>query len=456
MKDKAQTRLSLKKQIRRRLLSAKYRLVGPRNAALPVAGEPAYTSVELERVNWTRRVNLVKHCAAHVPYYRALFQRIGFHPNDLTNNTVFEQLPILEKDQVREHFQRITTQDASPRLRRLAATGGSTGQPLRVYLDKRFPAYAIASRILHWWGVDPSDNSGYLYRAIPEGARRLLATLAIYPTRRAYIHSADMTLSKMRVFYEQLIRLRVSYLVGYVGAIDTFHQFLVAEHLAIPTLRAVWTTASPLPRFKLKTLDAVYGCPVYTQYGCVEVPFLAAECECRAGLHVFSDIRHIEVIKDSATTTATEGIGDLLVTDLTNYVFPLLRYRAGDRGRLLAHRCKCGRPYPLIDYVLGRTTDNIVLPDGTSIPGEYWTTIFDDWPHAIRAFQVHQNRDYTVEIRIEPAGPFWENAVREVSRSLDIRTQRQLRIEFRRQPVCVNDNGKTRYITSDVTSKTTR
>jgi len=296
-----------------------------------------------------------------VPYYRELFRRIGFHPDDLVSDKVLTQLPILEKDDVREQLDRMIAERLSPRFRRPAATGGSTGRPLKVYLDTRFPTHLLASRILNWWGVDPSDNSGYLYRAVPQGMKKAFTAIGLYPTRREYLHSADMTLAKMRRFYETLRRLRAIYLVGYVGAVDAFGQFLAAADLQIPTLKAIWTTAAPLPRFKQRLLDDIYGCPVYTQYGCVEVPFLAAECQCRCGLHIFSDIRHVEVISQAGSHAESNEVGDIVVTDLTNYVCPMLRYRVGDRGRLLASECKCGRPYPLMDYVQGRTSDNIYL-----------------------------------------------------------------------------------------------
>jgi phenylacetate-CoA ligase len=444
----AQPRASVSGRFRRLFLAAKHvRYTGQSARALRVDND--LDATELREMSWARRLSLVRHCWSHVPYYQHLFRRIGFHPNDLTDETVFAQLPILEKDDIRENMQRLLAENVPARFRRASATGGSTGQPLKVYLDSRFPNHSLASRMLHWWGVDPSDNSGYLYRAVPEGVKRVATSIALYPTRRVYLHSASMTPARMRKFYQDLIRLKVSYLVGYVGGIDAFGEFLAAEKQSIPTLKAIWTTAAPLPRFKQRLLDTIYGCRVFTQYGCVETPFLAAECQCRCGLHIFSDIRHLEVLPGEGDQSTAEEVGDILVTDLTNYVFPLLRYRVGDRGRLLPGSCECGRPYPLMDYVQGRVTDNIYLADGSVIPGEYWTTIFDDWPDAVKAFQVQQSADYSVVIRYEPGARNTETAVRSVRQVLESRTQGQLNIEFCQGSVCVNDNGKTRYVVSE-------
>jgi len=77
----------------------------------------------------------------------------------------------------------------------------------------------------------------------------------------------------------------------------------------------------------------------------------------------------------------------------------------------MAGECNCGRAFPRLDYVKGRTSDRIRLPDGTSIPGEYWTTIFDDWPGAVKAFQVHQAGDWSVNVRYQPVGPQCDDAI---------------------------------------------
>ena len=55
---------------------------------------------------------------------------------------------------------------------------------------------------------------------------------------------------------------------------------------------------------------------------------------------------------------------DIVITDLTNRVFPLIRYRLGDRGALLEERCACGNPLPRMMPPDGRTTDLIRLPSG--------------------------------------------------------------------------------------------
>jgi phenylacetate-CoA ligase len=67
--------------------------------------------------------------------------------------------------------------------------------------------------------------------------------------------------------------------------------------------------------------------------------------ECDAGsLHVYADHVHVEIY-DGDVPANPGAFGDIVLTSLRNRAMPLVRYRVGDRGRLLADRCRCGLPH---------------------------------------------------------------------------------------------------------------
>ena len=47
---------------------------------------------------------------------------------------------------------------------------------------------------------------------------------------------------------------------------------------------------------------------------------------------------------------------------------PFIRYRTGDVGAYSSEKCVCGRNYPLLKRVEGRTYEYIVATDGSLIP----------------------------------------------------------------------------------------
>lgn len=408
------------------------------------------SSVELAELNWWRRCDLVRLCAEKIPFYRDRFKAIGFEFGDLKTEEDFQRLPILEKEDIREHSNDLFNPDFDRESLTVATTGGTTGLPLKTYNDPHVHLSSMSWRMLGWWGVTPADNSAYLYRAVPTGMHKLKTDIALWPTQRAYIAAADMTLDRMECFYRKLLRIQPKYLVGYVGAIDEFSRFLESREYQIPSLKVVWTTSAPLPESKRSQYQRVFSCPVYTQYGSCEFYWIAAECKEQNGLHIGTDIRHVDVV-DGTVPVGSGQFGDLLVTNLTNYAFPLLRYRVGDRGRLLKHNCSCGLPFPMMDYVKGRVSDSIRFRDGTTIPGEYWTTIFDDFTDSVKAFQVLQKSDYSLVISYEAIeGADATMAVNVVGSRIREKLRERIPLSFRQCDVSANDNGKLRFVVSEL------
>ena len=95
----------------------------------------------------------------------------------------------------------------------------------------------------------------------------------------------------------------------------------------------------------------------------------------------------------------------------------------------------------------------ICLPDGGAIPGEYWTTIFDSYTDSIKSFCVHQAKDYSITINYEPfPGVNCDHIIQAVNGKLSKRVGSHIPLTFRLGNVDVNDNGKTRFVVSEIKS----
>jgi phenylacetate-CoA ligase len=107
------------------------------------------------------------------------------------------------------------------------------------------------------------------------------------------------------------------------------------------------------------------GAPVFEHYGSREFGMIAAECEYHGGLHVNPAAAYVEL----RPVDGTQDLCDLIVTDLLNYGMPLIRYKIDDCTTTQSAQCRCGRGYPLMPPIVGRTTDVFCLPDGSLVPG---------------------------------------------------------------------------------------
>ena len=81
------------------------------------------------------------------------------------------------------------------------------------------------------------------------------------------------------------------------------------------------------------------------------------------GLHLFEDQVLLEVVDDEyRPVPAGEPGSRLLITNLFNRTQPLIRYELNDLLTVSPDPCPCGRPFPLLKSVEGRSDDVLEMP----------------------------------------------------------------------------------------------
>jgi phenylacetate-CoA ligase len=256
-------------------------------------------------------------------------------------------------------------------------------------------------------------------------------------------------------FIEGFESIRPQLLHGYVGAVDQLATWLLARHRQVPPPKAVWVTSAPLSEVQRERIERAFGAPVYDQYGCCEVYWLAAQCPARGPLHMFHDVRRIEFLGDDFKPVSDGELGRVAITDLENRLFPLIRYMNGDMARRVPRLCSCGVTLPLMSSVLGRVTDRFFLPGGDSLSGEYLTTLFDDCVELVQRFQVRQKADYSIDLLVVPATEERPAmlALERIRERLEHKVNRAVPVSLKLVSEIPSKGGKLQYVVSEVGSR---
>jgi phenylacetate-CoA ligase len=406
---------------------------------------------ELHTLQWIAKRDILRHAFDTVPFYRKRFAALGLHPDDIRTAEDWPLVPVLTRaDIISAGDSLISSAVRRTRLRRVT-TGGSSGVPVEVFHDREFPAETLSWRMLSWWGVPPGAHAAHAYRLTRSSALQRAGNFLLWwPTRRIWFDASQMTPSRVDRFMREYRRLRPALVLGYVGAVHHLARHISDRGLTVPAPTAVWVTAAPITAAARFEIAAAFGAPVYDQYGCSEIHSIAAQCARQEHLHIHADARAVEIISDENAAVEYGQVGRVVVTDLTNYVFPLLRYENGDRGQLASHSCECGNELPLMAPVQGRSSDVLWLSDGSAIAGEFLTTIFDDHPRAVRGFQVVQAPDLSITVRYVPSGSgdIIEQALAHVRQLLESRTQGTVAVRTEMVDEISSDRGKSRFVVS--------
>lgn len=400
--------------------------------------------------------HLLQHANQHCPYYRNLWAEAGIKTSRIQDLSDFARLPLLEKQQIRDHrLQLRATRYPQPLMSK--ATGGSTGVPLTFDLDRRSLERRCAAtfRGYNWAGAGPGSKQFYLW-GVPLDAQpawrvwkdRLYNVIQ----RRRVVSSFTLSEESAPAILDSLNRYRPDVIVAYTGALYQFARLLAELRLRPCSPRSLIVGAEKLHGFQRELIESVFAAPVFETYGSREFMLIGAECPKHSGLHLAAEQQYVEILDDDGRPTPPGEIGNVVVTDLYNYGMPFIRYVTGDQAVAGFEACGCGRGLPLLREVRGRRLDAIHTPDGRNVPGEFFPHLMKDYA-GVRQFQVLQTSLDQLELRVVLA-PAWTDADRRsVLHSVSRTVGPHVTVRWRAVPsIELTRAGKHRVVVSHVAS----
>ncbi|SDM55643.1 phenylacetate--CoA ligase family protein [Kriegella aquimaris] len=390
------------KSFSRAVFSFKTKVLKPNINKLYQNAEAALQVADISELNFKKRQNLLEHACMHSHFYKEKYAGLPFTEEGIKSEEDFFEIPPLTRAELQANFKTIKADNVGWLQYRKASTSGSTGLPISVLHDRRYPAMLIRWRIQSWWGVQPWENQAFVYRFERSFSERLKNKTLLWPTKRIFLAAADLNSEKINKFVRDFNRLKPTLLQGFVDIMFEFALYLLDNNIKIHPPKMVWVTSAPLFQEQRELMEKAFGAPVCDQYGNTEILVIAAECPEQKGLHVMHDTAHVEFVDENNRPVPPNTTGKILLTDLTNFAFPLIRYEIGDRGRYMENSCSCGRPLPLMENIKGRQTVNIKTPSGLLIRGEHLMAMFDGYMKVFREIQLCQEADFSVCIDYVP------------------------------------------------------
>lgn len=333
----------------------------------------------LEAYSRGRLLAIVRHAAQASPYYREAFAGIA-----LGDDLDVSALPTLDKATMLEHWDAIVTDqrlrladvervlDASTSDElylgryRTMASGGTTGRR-GVFVYSTEDWREVLGGVVRW----TSDYIG----AAPRLPRRLRQATVLAGSPQ---HMTARMARSLDVGVHRFLRLDArSPIDELVPALNAFRPEALSAYASVAAMLADEQLAGRLriaPRLvstssEVRTPEmherivAAWGAQPFDGYASTETGMLASDCDRHAGMHVFEDLVHVEVVDDAgrAVPDGTPG-SRMFVTNLINRTLPLIRFELTDLVTIAPEPCPCGRPFKLIAALDGRTDDVLSLP----------------------------------------------------------------------------------------------
>jgi phenylacetate-CoA ligase len=377
---------------------------------------------ELERVQLASLHVLLAHAGRHVPYWRELFDRLGFDPRDVRKASDLAALPVLTREIIHERYEDLVDPALhASNIRK--GTSGTTGVPLKFEYCNQSEAWRQATRIrgYDWAGLRlglPTVHYWGMGAGVPDGLAGQKMKLDRALKRELYIDAARQDEGSMQAFADLLARTKPRAIVAYTQALAIFARWAVDRgRRDWPDTRIVCAAEPLLPHDRVALVSA-FGPHVFETYGSRETMLVSAECDAHDGMHLSEENLLVELSRDGAPVAPGED-GDVLVTDLHNFGMPFIRYANGDMAtRASDVRCACGRSLAKLMRVDGRRTDTLHDAAGRPVPGMVFISLLQSAKQMMRAFQVVQKKSGAIELRIVRGREFEEEAFADMLRRL--------------------------------------
>ena len=378
---------------------------------------------ELQAARMARFTRLVGHAYKEVPYYRALFDSVGFKPGHLKQLADLRVVPVTTRERLQEisRDELISRAVRSNRLR-ASRTSGSTGTPIAVYRTRQesWSRKMLTLRTFLHNGLRCNDHvvtisrraSGasfeWFHKRWPVGALRNL-----------WFHEEPEQIIRC------LQRLQPTVIYGFASNLAIIADLMLRQGIDDIRPRLLATSSDQLTAGYRGLLARAFHSEPLDLYNCTELGDVAWECQRRQGLHVNADWLCVEVLR-AGEPVEPGGTGEVVVTPLYRYAMPLIRYSPGDIATLAQDPCLCGVTLPMLAQLEGRSQNVVPLPGGRYFAG--FSEIMSHYPE-IKRYQIVQTALDLFTVRVVPGHGYSLQVSHSITQVMSARLGAGIRVE---------------------------
>lgn len=178
-----------------------------------------------------------------------------------------------------------------------------------------------------------------------------------------------MNSNKLSELTHIIRKKNVTAIRGYASSIDLLVRYVSENNILLPSLRIIISGSEALLDSTRDLVKKHLGCNIISQYANEENGILAQENLSVYGRDFY--LNHasyfFEILKLDLDEPAEFGeLGRIVLTDLFNYAFPVIRYDTGDTG-IMNQGTEESSGYPILTNLYGRRVDLIYNTTGSVV-----------------------------------------------------------------------------------------
>lgn len=343
-----------------------------------------WSDSEIEKFQLQEINKILKICVNNVPYYKRTLKNLKLPLQSI--NEFKEKVPFITKEDVRNNpYDFLNKKIKKSELIKIS-TGGTTGEPLLLFLHKGFNRTKEIVHMSNQWGrVD--YKQGDLRFVIRSRFIKNKATNDRYTfdyiNNRIFVSSFHLGIQDIELYVTLINKYKPKYFHVYPSVLTIVANTIINHNLILTHFpKAILCGSENIFPHQIKLFEKIFQCKVFRWYGLGEEASLAGSCEHSHSYHPFPTYSYTEIVDNEGFSVSVPGDkGEIVGTPFFNYAMPLLRYRTQDYAIYESNRCeKCLRPGPIFSEVEGRAQEVVFDKNGVKKSlGPYIFGIHDDF-----------------------------------------------------------------------------
>ena len=397
-------------------------------------------------------------------FYRTRLDEAGIVPASIRSFDDLARIPFMEKREIAESQKDgdlLGANRCAPLedIVRIQATGGTTGQPMRIGLTRRdIDDYGQMGAMALWtMGLRPSDIvfecMNYNLYAGGVSDHMTFETLGAATVPYGVGHSERLLAMMQGIAAPLSLWSTPSYAVRLAEV--AAGMGLAPRDIGIAKGFFSGEAGLQVPGYR-ERIEETWGMVARDQYGTGELGLHSGECEAKAGVHwggtghavaelIDPDTGDVLPFEDGAT-------GEVVYTSVHRQASPLMRMRSHDLMQVFTEPCSCGRT-SFRFRILGRSDDMFIVKGVNVFPLSVQAVLLRLAPRLTGEFRITLDRpppiDYPVPIAVELARDLTEEARRDLLAEARTLLQKELNFTPALEPVeqgSIAGDGKTRRV----------
>ena len=327
---------------------------------------------------------IVRHAYDAVPYYNELFKKEKLKPTDVQSINDLYKIPILSKSAIKKNFPNIiVAKTLNQKKLKLHSTSGSTGRPLMYYNTSEGYSSDIAAYLRGWYWM--GYRLGDKFMKLSQNPRKGIKLLQDLATRNKYLYARNLTEDDFQSIVKQIVKYNPKVLRSYPDPLLFLVNHSETKGIELPSLHAINTTGNNLLLTVREKVEKAFDCKIFDSYSC-EGGAIFFECPTHQCYHSSMEYGITEILDNYGNAS---NVGKVVLTNLTNYATPFIRYDTNDVMEKSIEPCMCGRHLFSVKSIHGRESDILMAPNGNTLIVHKFTAYFE-WIEEVVEFQVHQ------------------------------------------------------------------